>query len=82
MCQYLKARARRDTISNSPKLAEMEFASFDDLISEVKLAFQVPSGKVNFHGRTRISLDPSMGTKERVQLTASEIWRVSAYRFR
>ena len=32
-----------DVISNSPKSAEMEFASFDDLISEVKLAFQVPS---------------------------------------
>ena len=68
--------------SNAPKAAEMEFTSFDDLISEIKLAFQVPSGEVNFRGRTRISLDPSMGTKERVRLTAYEIWRVSAYRFR
>ena len=69
-------------ITNAPKAAEIEFASFDDLISEIKLAFQVPSGKVNFRGQTRIPSDPSVEMKERVQLTASEVWRVSAYRFR
>jgi len=82
VCVNTWSYAAGEVISNSPKSAEMEFASFDDLISKIKLAFQVPSGKVNFRGRTRILLDPSMGIKECVQLTASEIWRVSAYRFR
>jgi len=49
MCQRLKLRGW-DMISNSLKSTEMEFASFNDLISEIKLAFQVPSGKVNFCG--------------------------------
>jgi len=60
----------------------MEFATLDDLMSEIKVTFQGPSGKVNFRGRTRIPSDRSKGTKERVQLAASEIWRVSGYRFR
>ena len=64
------------------KAAEAEFASLDELIAEIKLVFQVPSGKVNFRGRAKIASDSSMETRGRVQLMASEIWRISGYRFR
>lgn len=55
------------------KTAEIEFVSLDELITEINLAFQVPSGKVNFRGRARIVPDQSTGARERVRLTASEI---------
>jgi hypothetical protein len=32
------------------KATEAEFASLDELIAEIKLVFQVPSGKVNIRG--------------------------------
>ena len=60
----------------------MEFAPLDKLLSEIRLAFQVPSGKVYFRGQARIMLDPSLGARERIQMTAGDIWRVSGYRFR
>ena len=64
------------------KVAEVEFASLDELTMNIKLVFQVPSGKVNFHGRAGIASDPSTGAREHVQLVAAEIWRVSGYRFK
>lgn len=36
---------------------EIEFNSMDEFISEIKLVFQVPSGRVNFNGQTRVTLD-------------------------
>jgi len=60
----------------------MEFASLDELMSEIRLAFQVPSGKVKFRGQATVALEPSVGARERVQMTAAGIWRVSGYRFK
>ena len=81
--RYVSAKTHEQNArSDTPKTAETEFASLEDLLSEIKLAFQVPSGKVSFRGRTRVTSDLSTGTKERVQLAASEIWRVSGYQFR
>ena len=49
--------------SNTPEAAETEFASLEDLLSEIKLAFQVPSGKASFHGRTRVARSRPQGQK-------------------
>ena len=70
MCQLAPGDRKPLT---KPKAAEVEFASLDELITNIKLVFQVPSGKVNFHGQTKIMQDPSTGARERVQLTVSEI---------
>jgi len=43
------------------KAVEIEFASLDELITNIKLAFQTPSNKVNFRERARIVPDLSIG---------------------
>ena len=45
-------------ILTTVKTPEIEFNSMNKVISEIKLIFQVPSDRVNFHGQTKIVSEP------------------------
>ncbi len=51
-------------------------ALFDSLREHIKLGEHV-----NFRGTYAIAKDPLVTDKERVQMTAEEIWQVTGYRF-
>ena len=67
---------------NPPKAPDVEFKSKEELLQQLRLAFEVPSGRVIFRAFTLTAIDPLADTKEVTRMIGKEIWRVSGYRFR
>jgi hypothetical protein len=61
---------------NNPTLYLHNDALLDSLREHIKLGEHV-----NFRGTYVIAKDPLVTDKERVQMTAEEIWKVTGYRF-
>ena len=64
------------------KAPDVEFKSKEDLLRQLRLAFEVPSGRVIFQGYTSMAIDPGADPKDVTAMMAADIWRVSGYRFR
>ena len=62
--------------------SDVEFKSKEDLLQQLRLAFEAPSGQVIFRGCAAIAIDPMANAKEVTTMMAADIWRVSGYRFR
>ncbi|KAK7005431.1 hypothetical protein R3P38DRAFT_2427601, partial [Favolaschia claudopus] len=59
----------------------VNFASLELLFQAIRGAFT--GGKpVEFHGTCQIPEDPMVTDKERVKMTAHEIWKITGYRFK
>ena len=54
----------------------------EELLQQLRLAFEVPSGRVIFRARTFAAVDPLADAKEITRMLATNIWRISGYRFR
>jgi len=61
---------------------DVEFNSKEDLLQQLCLAFEVPSGRVIFRGYTSTTIDPMANAKDVTMMMAADIWSVSGYRFR
>ena len=63
-------------------MPDVEFNSKEDLLQQLCLAFEVPSGWVIFQGYTSATIDPMANAKEITKMVAVDIWHVSGYWFR
>jgi hypothetical protein len=61
-------------------LKPKEFTDRREMMAAVKEAFRL-SKEVIFHGRFTMTADPLVNERERVRMTAHEVWEKSGYRF-
>jgi hypothetical protein len=57
------------------------FEDNDSIMKQLRKAFK-KSERVFFHGCYNIPADPLISDKERVKMTAQDVWKVTGYRFR
>lgn len=64
------------------KVPDVKFESMEELLQQLRLAFEVPSGRVIFRACTFTVVDPLADAKEITRMLATNVWRISGYRFR
>jgi hypothetical protein len=63
---------------NTLKAPDIEFGSKEELLQQLQLVFEVPSGRVIFRVCTFTAIDPLANTKEITRMMGNEIWHCQA----